>query len=109
MLAKIRTETERADLMTSGLAHELRSPIQNLMGEAEVALLLHISRHRRRHNAQIAMRQVRERCQPISHSELVDVTDLWVDTAMRLDAMDLRKMDRLAAAQRRQRRHAMTA
>jgi len=39
MLAKIRSETERADLMTSGLAHELRSPIQNLMGEAEVALL----------------------------------------------------------------------
>jgi len=39
MLEKIRTEAERADLMTAGLAHELRSPIQNLMGEADVALL----------------------------------------------------------------------
>lgn len=39
MLAKIRRESDRARLMTAGLAHELRSPIQNLLGEAEVALL----------------------------------------------------------------------
>ncbi|MFT5285651.1 MAG: two-component system heavy metal sensor histidine kinase CusS, partial [Planctomycetota bacterium] len=39
MLAKIRREQDRAQLMSRGLAHELRSPIQNLMGEAEVSLL----------------------------------------------------------------------
>lgn len=39
MLDNIRDESERAQLMTSGLAHELRSPIQNLLGEAEVTLL----------------------------------------------------------------------
>lgn len=38
-LGKIQADLERARLMTSGLAHELRSPIQNLLGEAEVALL----------------------------------------------------------------------
>jgi two-component system heavy metal sensor histidine kinase CusS len=38
-LTRIRSEQERAKLMTSGLAHELRSPIQNLLGEAEVALM----------------------------------------------------------------------
>jgi two-component system heavy metal sensor histidine kinase CusS len=38
-LLSIELEAERARLMTSGLAHELRSPIQNLLGEAEVALL----------------------------------------------------------------------
>jgi two-component system heavy metal sensor histidine kinase CusS len=38
-LARIGSEQERAQLMTSGLAHELRSPIQNLLGEAEVALM----------------------------------------------------------------------
>lgn len=39
MLRNIRRESDRARLMTAGLAHELRSPIQNLIGEASVALL----------------------------------------------------------------------
>ena len=39
MFENIRREQDRATLMTAGLAHELRSPIQNLMSEAEVALL----------------------------------------------------------------------
>ena len=39
MLASIRRESERARLLTVGMAHELRSPLQNLQGETEVALL----------------------------------------------------------------------
>jgi len=39
MLRNIRTEDSRVRLMTAGLAHELRSPLQNLLGETEVALL----------------------------------------------------------------------
>lgn len=39
MLARIRAEQERTRLMTSGLAHELGSPLQNLIGETEVALM----------------------------------------------------------------------
>lgn len=39
MLAQIRHEHERARLLTVGMAHDLRSPIQNLLGETEVALL----------------------------------------------------------------------
>ena len=39
MLQNIRLEIEKASLIASGLAHELRSPIQNMMGEADVALL----------------------------------------------------------------------
>ncbi len=39
MLAKVRTETGQARVFTAGLAHELRSPVQNLIGETEVALL----------------------------------------------------------------------
>jgi two-component system heavy metal sensor histidine kinase CusS len=38
-LHAIKREVEGSRLLTSGLAHELRSPIQNLLGEAEVALL----------------------------------------------------------------------
>jgi two-component system, OmpR family, heavy metal sensor histidine kinase CusS len=38
-LRAIQREVEGSRLLASGLAHELRSPIQNLLGEAEVALL----------------------------------------------------------------------
>jgi len=36
---RVRNEIESGRLITSGMAHELRSPLQNLMGEAQVALL----------------------------------------------------------------------
>ncbi len=39
MFRNIRSEQDRVRLMTAGLAHELRSPIQNLMSEVEVALM----------------------------------------------------------------------
>ena len=39
MLAKVRGEAGQARVFTAGLAHELRSPVQNLIGETEVALL----------------------------------------------------------------------
>ncbi len=39
MLDHIHEEADAARFMTSGLAHELRSPIQNLIGETQVALL----------------------------------------------------------------------
>jgi signal transduction histidine kinase len=38
-LARIRAESEDARVFTAGLAHELRSPVQNLIGETEVALI----------------------------------------------------------------------
>jgi signal transduction histidine kinase len=39
MLARIRHETEEARIFTAGMAHEMRSPVQNLIGETEVALI----------------------------------------------------------------------
>ncbi|MCC6409684.1 MAG: hypothetical protein IT453_21195 [Planctomycetes bacterium] len=38
-LARVRAASEQAQLFTASLAHELRSPIQNLIGETEVALI----------------------------------------------------------------------
>ena len=38
-LARIRGESDQARLLASGLAHELRSPLQNLLLQAEVVLL----------------------------------------------------------------------
>jgi two-component system heavy metal sensor histidine kinase CusS len=38
-LARVQAASEQAQLFTASLAHELRSPIQNLVGETEVALI----------------------------------------------------------------------
>ncbi len=38
-LTAVRAESDQAHLFTASLAHELRSPIQNLIGETEVALI----------------------------------------------------------------------
>ena len=38
-LSKAREEQERNSLLIAGVAHELRSPIQNLLGETEVLLM----------------------------------------------------------------------
>jgi two-component system heavy metal sensor histidine kinase CusS len=39
MLTRIRQHSDRSRLMTAGMAHELRSPLQNLLGETEVTLM----------------------------------------------------------------------
>lgn len=39
MLGNIRLEADRTRLLTAGLAHELGSPLQNLIGETEVVLM----------------------------------------------------------------------
>jgi signal transduction histidine kinase len=44
-LASIRGESDKARLLAAGLAHELRSPLQNLLMQAEVALLRERSQH----------------------------------------------------------------
>lgn len=38
-LQKIREESQEVRVFTAGIAHELRSPVQNLIGETEVALI----------------------------------------------------------------------
>lgn len=72
-------------------------------GEGVAYVEDYIRRHGRRHNAQQALYRVRRRVQPLTYAELRDVTDIWVDTALGLDPADLRKMERLLAAQDRRR------
>ena len=45
--------------------------------------------------------EIRQRCQPVSYEELIAVTSLWVETALRLDDADLRRMEHLVRAQQR--------
>lgn len=70
-------------------------------GEGERAVRDYIARNRSRQLALSAVHKVRRRVNPVSLEELNDVTDLWVDTALRLSEQDLRRMCRIAAAQDR--------
>lgn len=68
-------------------------------GEAEVQK--YVSANSGKHRMQLAMTRVARRYNPLTFDELRDITEIWVDTAMALDASDLRRMERLASAQTR--------
>jgi DSF synthase len=72
-------------------------------GQGIQAVKQYIASHGARHNAQSAVYQVRRRVNPVTLQELRDVTDIWVDAALRLSEQDLRKMTRIATAQDRSR------
>ena len=55
----------------------------------------------RSHAARSAVYRSRQTIHPITREELVQITESWVDAALKLDPIDLRKMERLATAQDR--------
>ena len=70
-------------------------------GEGETVVYEYIKSHRRKMNAVQSMIKVRQHCYPISYEELINVADIWVDAALRLDQKNLRLMERLVRAQDR--------
>lgn len=70
-------------------------------GEGEAATRDYISRNKRRHNALCSVFDAGRRVSPISYGELHQVIEIWVEAALRLGEVDLRKMERLTSAQMR--------
>lgn len=70
-------------------------------GQGQQAVVDYIARHNRKHNAHAAVYRARRRVNPVTLSELIDVVDIWAEAALNLTEADLRKMDRLCAAQNR--------
>jgi DSF synthase len=70
-------------------------------GEGEAALLAHVQKTDRWHNAHQATYRARRRVDPVTLQELYDVVEVWADAAMRLSDQDLRRMARLTGAQDR--------
>lgn len=60
-----------------------------------------IRSHRRASKSMTAVARARDIANPVSRQELMDITDLWVETALTLTPQDLRKMEHLVAAQKR--------
>ena len=58
-----------------------------------------IRQHQRSSNGRRALQQVRQRYNPVDYQELADITQIWVDAALRLNEKDLRMMERIVNAQ----------
>jgi DSF synthase len=82
------------ELHALGLVQVLAEPGE---GVAETHRLL--SRNLRRHNGLSALFRAARRVSPLLYDELRDITEIWVDAALNVDEADLRKMERLTAAQ----------
>lgn len=68
-------------------------------GEGELAVYAYIKRAERAANGYRAMREVKDISGRITYQELLDVTKIWVDAALRLEKRDLRMMERLVSRQ----------
>lgn len=68
-------------------------------GEGEQAVYEFIRKEARQRNGALALRAAREVSQPILHEELMQIAEIWVDAALRLEPKDLRMMERLVARQ----------
>jgi DSF synthase len=68
-------------------------------GEGEAAVYSYVRREEKSRNGILALRSAREISQPASYDELIRITEVWVDAALRLESRDLRMMERLVSRQ----------
>jgi DSF synthase len=67
--------------------------------QGEMAVYDYIRRENRAANGYRALRAVKRHVNPVTYQELMDVAEIWVDAALRLEARDLRMMTRLVRRQ----------
>ncbi len=71
------------------------------MGEGRAAVEELIRQQQRTPQSYLAMNAARAIAQPVSYDELLEITKVWVDSALALGDRSLRTMDRLIKAQTR--------
>ena len=70
-------------------------------GQGEQAIGDFIKRSVRKRNGMQAVFKARQHFSPLSYDELISITKIWVDAAMRLEDRDIKIMGRVARAQLR--------
>ena len=70
-------------------------------GEGEAAVRAFIEKTNRSFESFQAIQQAGRIANPITREELIEITDIWVDTVFRMSEWDIRKMSRIADAQDR--------
>ena len=70
-------------------------------GSGERAVYEFIVRQAGKDRAAAGIHQVRRRLAPVRYEQLLEVADIWVDTALRMGSRELRMMEKLVRAQER--------
>ena len=70
-------------------------------GLGETAVYDYIRSNERRRNGMQAVFSCRQHFHPVSYEELLNITNVWVNAAMRLEEKDLKLMNRLVSSQLR--------
>jgi DSF synthase len=78
-------------------------------GKGEEAIVEYTRQNRRRFHAERAVYKARRLANPVSLDELLEITDMWAETALHLEEADVRKMERLANAQERRMERSLRA
>lgn len=68
-------------------------------GQGQYALNNWIKKNHRSLNSLQAINRAKQRVNPLTLEELYDITEIWVDAALRLDERNLKVMERLVRAQ----------
>ena len=68
-------------------------------GEGELAVYRYIDKANKTQNSYESLRRVRDLCNPVTYEELLKITKIWVDSALKLRPKDLRMMQRLVKRQ----------
>ena len=68
-------------------------------GGAIEAFHAYAKQHQKHRNTYDSLTRIRDRVQPVSYQELLDVGHMWVDAALNLTERELRTMERLVRAQ----------
>lgn len=68
-------------------------------GEGEAALYDYVKRQGRRSNGYMAVQKAKQRFNPLSYQEMMDITMVWADAALLLSDRDLHVMDRFVKSQ----------
>jgi len=68
-------------------------------GKGEMAVYHYINNANRKANSFKAIRKVKDICNPIPYKELLDITKIWVESALEISNKDLRMMDKLVMRQ----------
>jgi DSF synthase len=70
-------------------------------GKGENALYDYIGKHSRKKQVYESLFKIRRSVFPVRHEEMMKISELWVDTALRVGPRDIRLMERLIKAQER--------
>ena len=68
-------------------------------GQGEAAIPALIERRKRSQNGLAALAQTRRRVHRLQYPELLDIVEIWVDSALRINLRDLKLMQRLVSRQ----------